>query len=318
MSELNAFLDALYGASQAAIRLTFEEDSEREVATGAEIEALVADAGDAPIYAFAEMADGSFPFVYSLTENATADEWQDYNLRPTVALFKDGMLLTAWALVDEPTDQDILALASGMGFDPAEPIPTPGSNGWEMIHCDPEAVHDTPALLEVYGEATDAPKAAPAVSTRAETAPAGETPPWDDEPAAEPQDLGVYGDATSARRTTRPTRSTPVRWWSPPAPAATPPTGPPRRMPIGQLVALLCRHPESPKKDGPAFVLADIVGSHRRKVAVKACYGVGLDIDVGTCRRPDRRGAGEAWAASRSATPPTATARPRPRSARTA
>jgi hypothetical protein len=286
MSELNNFLDALYGASQAAIRLTFEEDSEREVATGAEIEAVVKDAAGAPIYAFAEMANGDFPFVYGMTENATPEEWEDYNLRPTVALFKDGTLLTVWALVDEPTDNDIWTLANtgSMGFDPREPIPTPGANGWEMVHCDPEEVHEIAALVEAYGEATDDPRPAkaPAVSAAVETASSAETAPWDDEPAAAPGDLGVYGDATVrapydesdpiyAREMVIATGAgrDSTNWTS-------------KTMPIGQLVALLSRHPENAKKDGPAFVLADIAGTQRRKVAVKACYGVGLDIDVGT------------------------------------
>lgn len=53
-------------------------------------------------------------------------------------------------------------------------------------------------------------------------------------------------------------------------------------LPVWRFVDLLSRHPENPKKDGLAFVLAEIAGPLRRKIAVKACYGVALDIDVGT------------------------------------
>lgn len=56
---------------------------------------------------------------------------------------------------------------------------------------------------------------------------------------------------------------------------------PGRRMTVATLLDQLTVHREHPRKDGLAFVLAEIVGPERRKVAVKACYGVGLDIDVG-------------------------------------
>ena len=50
---------------------------------------------------------------------------------------------------------------------------------------------------------------------------------------------------------------------------------------ITAFVDLITEHRESPKKDGPAIVIAEIVGPQRKKVAVKNIYGVGLDIDVG-------------------------------------
>lgn len=53
------------------------------------------------------------------------------------------------------------------------------------------------------------------------------------------------------------------------------------RMPIAKLIAILAKHPEGRRKDGPGFVLAEIIGDNRRKQAVAKCYGVGLDIDVG-------------------------------------
>lgn len=53
------------------------------------------------------------------------------------------------------------------------------------------------------------------------------------------------------------------------------------RMPIAKLIAILAKHPEGKQKDGPGFVLAEIVGDNRKKHAVSNCYGVGLDIDVG-------------------------------------
>ena len=55
----------------------------------------------------------------------------------------------------------------------------------------------------------------------------------------------------------------------------------PRTMPRGQFIAQLCKHVEG-TKDGPAYVLADMVPGQRLKTAVKAQTGVGLDIDNGT------------------------------------
>jgi hypothetical protein len=53
------------------------------------------------------------------------------------------------------------------------------------------------------------------------------------------------------------------------------------RMPAGAMNARLCKHVEG-AKDGPAFVLGDMVPGQRLKTAVVALHGVGLDIDVGT------------------------------------
>lgn len=273
MTALTDFLDALFGASQAAIRASFSEDSERAVSTAEEIETLVIDAGDEPIYVFPEMSDGLTPFVYTVTQNAGADEWETMVLRPTVALYKDGALLTAWAL-EAPAEANELALLTGeMDFELGEPIPTPGANGWEMVHCDPEAFHALATLQETYAPEAVSPLGP--VSAPAEKRPAVETPPWN-------EDLGTYDDATI---------KTPFDEKDPAyAQAMIVSIGgnrestswKPKTMPIGQFVAMLCQHPENPKKDGLAYVLAEIAGGNRRKIAVKTCYGVGLDIDVGT------------------------------------
>jgi hypothetical protein len=55
----------------------------------------------------------------------------------------------------------------------------------------------------------------------------------------------------------------------------------PQAMPIGAFIAKLCRH-EVGAKDGPSYVLGDMVPGRRLKTAVKALYAVGLDMDTGT------------------------------------
>jgi hypothetical protein len=57
----------------------------------------------------------------------------------------------------------------------------------------------------------------------------------------------------------------------------------PLPMPAGAFIAKLCRHTEGPK-DGPSFVLGDMVAGQRLKTSVKSLCGVGLDIDTGTPR----------------------------------
>ncbi len=54
----------------------------------------------------------------------------------------------------------------------------------------------------------------------------------------------------------------------------------PATIPIGQLVAMLAVH-QVGRKDGPAFVFGEVIGGRRLKNAMKALYGVGLDIDTG-------------------------------------
>jgi hypothetical protein len=54
-----------------------------------------------------------------------------------------------------------------------------------------------------------------------------------------------------------------------------------QQSPAGAFFATFCKHVEG-AKDGPAFVLGDMVPGQRLKTAVKALYGVGLDIDTGT------------------------------------
>lgn len=51
-------------------------------------------------------------------------------------------------------------------------------------------------------------------------------------------------------------------------------------MTVPAFVALLCEHREG-AKDGPSFVLSDMVPGQRLIPSVKANYGIGLDVDNG-------------------------------------
>jgi hypothetical protein len=265
-SDLSRFIKALFGArdDDTAVRLSYVEEDEHEALTPADAERIAreAEAEGEPLYAFAGMSDGLVSFVYEVMPETTAKVAESLTPEPTVALYNAGTAILVYA-IDTPALPTDVAGVRARGFDLNEPIPTPGSNGWPMVHCNPDAYHTVQALKDAFSDDT------------------GQTPAGTSE-AATDADLGTYGDATvkapfndadpayAQMMTISVGGNSQSTNWKP------------QTMPVGQFVALLCRHPENSKKDGTAFVLAEIAGAQRRKVAVKACYGVGLDIDVGT------------------------------------
>jgi hypothetical protein len=160
-----------------------------------------------------------------------------------------------------------------MGASETDEVPTPGANGWDLVHINPEAYQTFSSLQATFGAETYLPETV-------------EAAPWDDDAA--PVTLGDFGVLHDAALKTPFDLTDPryaqdmvisigagrdsVKWA-------------PKTMPVATFVDMLSTHREDAKKDGLAFVLAEIVGSNRRKVAVKACYGVGLDIDVGVPAR---------------------------------
>ncbi len=255
---LKDFLSALFAGTQDPIRLVFG-DTTADVVD--KLDDVLDQAGAEPVYLSAVTKTGQVPFLYSFTENAVEDEWRDLiGVKPTVVLFKDGMMITAFALELPGTADDpaVVALAASMGGDLADPladpIPTPGANGWRMIHCD-ESIYTAFTDLEAaYGvepaiaqaEARDALNDAALLTSFS----------LDDPRYAQEMIISTGGNRESKNWIKKP-------------------------MPVAQFVALLSSHREDNKKDGLAFVLADILGAERKKAAVAACYGVGLDIDVG-------------------------------------
>lgn len=277
MAALNDFLSALAAApSDDPILLTYGDDVLVEVTDGPSIEAAIAQAGNEPLYMHPATSGGDVLFLYAVTENANEDEWQDLiGVKPTAVLFKrdpaaGDMMITAFALesVGRTDDASVIAVADAMGCGLQDPIPMPGANGWELLFCDPDVYTPFADLESAYGE-EPLPEAAPVVQTE------GYSLPW------EPEDYGTLNDAKlltlfslddpryqqemivsiGANRESQ-------NWNKKP-------------MSVAQFVALLSAHREDKKKDGLAFVLAEILGAQRKKAAVAGCYGVGLDIDVG-------------------------------------
>lgn len=187
-------------------------------------------------------------FVFGVIEDDSQDVYLDCKLRPTAALHREGLTLVIWAF-DAPVDDiaiSVLTEALGMAS-PDEPIPLPGTDGWALTHVDAESVHSFEALMNAYAVSVAAP--------------------------------AFYGDAvvhspyvetnySQEIIVTLGSRRDSKQWKS-------------MNMPMGMFIARLCRHIEG-TKDGPAFVLADMVPGQRFKNSVKSLCGVGLDIDTGT------------------------------------
>lgn len=276
MAHLQDFLSALFAACPDDSIILNAGDVETPVTDGASIDAFVAAAGSEPIYVRPITDAGNVSFLHSVTENSTAEQWQDLSLRPTVVLFKDGVTICAYALEapyqlepEAEANAEIVALYQAMGGDLDDMIPTPGANGWEMVHCGLDDYQPLAALLEAFSD-TPTLAAAPAV-----VAPAEESAPWEETDYGTLLDARVLApiDLEAPELQQEMVISVGANFksvnWKP------------DRMSIAKFIGLMARHPEGKQKDGPGFVMGEIVGDNRRKQAVTACFGVGLDIDVG-------------------------------------
>jgi len=281
MTALQEFLNALYPPTEGLIRLEIDENVPLAIEGPDDLNALLADANGDTVYAYPSLTTGETCYVYEAFENASEDQWLDLVTPPTVVVFHPdkGVMICAWALSTLPDDQDqeIVGLMHAMGGDVSMPIPTPGTGGWVSLHNDPEAIVTIEQLIEAYEPAIPVAAYTPVEQVASEDA-----PPWDD--ATQAPQIGDYGTLEDAHILTPIAFDDPiysqemvisnganfksVKWI-------------PKKMPVGLFLSLLAKHPENAKKDGLGFVLAEIIGDNRRKQAVKACYGIGLDIDVG-------------------------------------
>lgn len=276
---LKGFLSALFAGTQDPIRLII---GEAEVDVTDKLSDALAQAGAEPVHLSSVTKNGEVPFLYAFTENETEDAWQDLiGVTPTVVLFKGGNMITAFALaepaqVDDPAVISLAAFMGGKLADPlADPIPTPGANGWRMLHCDESVYTGFDDLLTAYGPGepiTDA--------VAMQAAYDGEEDDWAVR-SDELPDLGRYHDATI--RTpfdTADPRLQKMAWitggfgvkcvnWKP-----SPTTG------IGGM-DLFCKHNVAALKDGPAVVLGKMAPGRRLMGSVEEMHFVGMDFDTG-------------------------------------
>lgn len=205
----------------------------------------------APVYFSVQAADG---LVWCVWREAPAASWETFLPAPTAALTQGATALLVYALAKPIAAAEAAGLAREMGCDLDVPVPLPGSNGWALEHLDPEALQTPADLVDVFGESEPAvPESAGATYLDARVLSPLDL---DADELQEPMTISVGANFQSKK------------WRN-------------ETMSRAQFVALLARHPVGRQKDGPGFVLGEIVGDNRRKQAVKACWGIGLDIDVG-------------------------------------
>ena len=271
------FVAALYGATHDPFRLTYAEVTED---VSDDLGPFEKAAGDQPIYLFSTTVTGAVPFLYTMAAEPTGDAWEGMlkpglAVRPTAILTKGLDVFAVYALsetvlADAP---ETIALAGAMGgtvVDPLEcPLPTPGANGWTLVHFD--AAHHTAfeALADAFGTAS-----APAVVAR---------------PAPAISGLGRYKDATihTVFDFEDPRLAAPVTVsmgtgvketnWKP--------------MLTTRMGALdgFCTPRVARKKDSAAMVLGklpepDLTNereSNRRNALIEEVWMVGLDFDTG-------------------------------------
>lgn len=258
------YLAALSAAhSNDPIALTYGDDVVVEVTDAASIEAAVVEAGDEALYMHPVTTGGDVFYLYTFTENADPESWRDLiGITPTAVVFKGGDMICAYALehAARADDPALIALAKDMGCVLTDPIPTPGANGWTVVACDEDIFTPIADLVTVFGSEPPAPTVnVPEVAdygwlNNAKLL----TPGFSlDDPRYQQEMVISTGDHRESKR-----------WIKKP-------------MSIAQNIALLSVHREDKKKDGLAFVLAEIIGLERKKAAVRVCYAIGLDIDVG-------------------------------------
>lgn len=189
-------------------------------------------------------------FLFGVMHGANWEDYLDCEIAPTAALFKDDTLIVLWALdvAADPTEAAHVADALGMeGF--SEFVPVPPTGGWEIVHLCADTFTTLGKLAAAYCNLD---------------VPAEETT-YGHARILSPYNENDYQDLITITGATR----TDSKDWKP------------GTMTTAKFIASLCVHRVG-KKDGPSFVLADMVPGQRLKNSVKSLSAIGLDIDTGT------------------------------------
>lgn len=192
-------------------------------------------------------------FVWGFLDDVSDEALDELRLDPTALLRKKDRAIAVWAFEDAVPFDDV-ARALGEHLDEAqfEGIPLPGALGWKLQFVDPDIFHPFERITKMYGP-----------SSRRDAMPAAAS----DEPVV----YGRFaeGDKRLKRKLKVSTGSgKDCKVWKT------------KDIAVGELIAVMSKHRVG-KKDGAAIVLGELAGGRRVKSAVKAAYGIGLDIDVG-------------------------------------
>ena len=220
-----------------------------------DLPALLIEADDKPVYVSPTTTAGEVAFLAHHLRGASDGEWATLNLPPSAVLTngEDAVALYALWPLSDPSAATPLAAAMGVALNDLLPLP---GEVWTFAHHDAKAFYTLDEVAAVFGAAPVEPHHDDA--DYATLLDARLLTPLDLDAAELQQEMVISVGANFQSK----------KWKN-------------NRMPIAKLIAILAKHPEGKQKDGPGFVLAEIVGDNRKKHAVSNCYGVGLDIDVG-------------------------------------
>ena len=197
-------------------------------------------------------------FFFAAQEETEKDSWKGCHVLPTVVQWKDGVSLYCWALENPvPVGPEAHALMDFFGMGSSdEPIPLPGTDGWELVHADSDISYEIAKLEAAYLSVSEA-DGAEQVSGKGMYRDAKIITPYnEDDYEGRTITITLGGNQYS-------------KDWKP------------HTIPVAGLVHQLTAH-EIGKKDGKAIVFADMVRGRRQKKTAKSCTAIGLDIDTGT------------------------------------
>ena len=253
MSQLPDALNALFGGlpDDAALILHDKNDQPVTVLSSADLESALKREPEPYV---APIAGGLVAFVHDHVEAATADEWLDLRVTPTVVLTKGRSEVRYYALCPAQPRGQVEGIAAAMGCDLDLPVPLPGANGWTVAHIG-EAAFTLPDLAAIFMDTPSAPSPDTGVARHKD---AVIRTPFD------------FGDPRLSEVVTITGGG-----------SAMAPIWRPRQMTRGEVIDLFCSHRETAQKDGPAVVLGEMPKGPRSAQAVASLSFVGLDIDTG-------------------------------------
>lgn len=257
LAEVSDFLKILYAATPEDSFILTDGTIEVPVLYGTPVEEF---SDDARACTSVQPLTGNsvVPFFHTFQTDSAPDSWLDLTLTPSLVLHRDGTSIYFYAMDAGYSAEDLAPIYAPDESTALDLLPLP-VDGWEIVHRSEEVYYTLESdLVPVF---CDTPPV---------TAEGGDTAPWDYETLFDAKILTpVDLDAYPQEMTISVGKDKLSKHWRN------------DKMPVGQFMALMAHHPVGKTKDGLGFVLAEILGNNRRKQAVKACYGIGLDIDVG-------------------------------------
>lgn len=245
MSDTFDFLGAVFGEYDGLVQF----DLDGETVNSRDKDWIEENASS--LYVYSTTPDDSVAFFWGAVDDYQPGDEDDAKLRPTTLLQNGATAIFVWAL-DTPSGltRSVKMLGRLLDEDQFEPIPLPGTGDWKAVYSDAETFYTLDEIERAYGVRTKERKS--------------------------------LGDFHGARLLTEIPASVDLKR---PMKASY---GKNRESKawklkesgLDEFLGLMTQHREG-DKDGLCVVMAELVGSSRTAMAVRAAWGIGLDIDSG-------------------------------------